>query len=190
MPPKRGGSQQTKSRCDNVVTTLCFGCGNVVNATLWQRKNVDSKSRCGHVAITTLHSQPACIFMHTHIHTYTHIYTEFDSSRPWSRDNCFFLVSLCIPFINLLSNYFLFHWNLLKFQCLCRRVHLQPEHITVPKCRLDHIRLVTCLVYKSISQCSGALYYWQLSKKVSRFISFKHINIPFIIPGFYKYDLY
>ena len=83
-------TQQTKSRCDNVVTTLCFGCGNVVNATLSQRKNVDSKSRCGHVAITTLHSQPACIFMHTHIHTYTHIYTEFDNSRPWSRDNSFF----------------------------------------------------------------------------------------------------
>ena len=81
-------TQQTKSRCDNVVTTLCFGCGNVVNATLSQRKNVDSKSRCGHVAITTLHSQPACIFMHTH--TYTHIYTEFDISRPWSRDNFFF----------------------------------------------------------------------------------------------------
>ena len=102
-------TQQTKSRCDNVVATLCFGCGNVVNATLSQRKNVDSKSRCGHVAITTLHSQPARIFMHTHIHTYTHIYTEFDNSRPWSRDNCVFLISLCIPFINLLSNYFLFH---------------------------------------------------------------------------------
>ena len=71
-----GLPQQTKSRCDNVVTTLCFGCGNVVNATLSQRKNVDSKSRCGHVAITTLHSQPACIFMHTHIHTYTHTYTQ------------------------------------------------------------------------------------------------------------------
>ena len=66
-----GPSQQTKSRCDNVVTTLCFGCGNVVNATLSQRKNEDSKSRCGHVAITTLRSQPACIFLHTHIHTYT-----------------------------------------------------------------------------------------------------------------------
>ena len=75
-PCMRLVTQQTKSRCDNVVTTLCFGCGNVVNATLSQRKNVDSKSRCGHVAITTLHSQPACIFMHTHIHTYTHIYTH------------------------------------------------------------------------------------------------------------------
>ena len=83
-------SQQTKSRCDNVVATLCFGCGNVVNATLSQRKNVDSKSHCGHVAITTLHSQPARIFMHTHIYTYTHIYTEFDNSRRWSRDKFFF----------------------------------------------------------------------------------------------------
>ena len=67
-----GYTQQTKSRCDNVVATLCFGCGNVVNATLSQRKNVDSKSCCGHVAITTLHSQPARIFMHTHIHTHIH----------------------------------------------------------------------------------------------------------------------
>ena len=24
-------AQQTKLRCDNVVTTLCFGCHNVVN---------------------------------------------------------------------------------------------------------------------------------------------------------------
>ena len=71
-------SQQTKSRCDNVVTTLCFGCGNVVNATLSQRKNVDSKSHCGHVAITTLHSQPACIFMHTHTHTYTQNFIILD----------------------------------------------------------------------------------------------------------------
>ena len=27
-------SQQTKSRCDNVVTTLSFGCDNVVITTL------------------------------------------------------------------------------------------------------------------------------------------------------------
>ena len=26
-----GGTQQTILRCDNVVTTLCFGCDNVVN---------------------------------------------------------------------------------------------------------------------------------------------------------------
>ena len=29
--PKQAVPQQTILRCDNVVTTLCFGCDNVVN---------------------------------------------------------------------------------------------------------------------------------------------------------------
>ena len=74
------GKRPVPSKQNHVVTTLCFGCGNVVNATLSQRKNVDSKSRCGHVAITTLHSQPASIFKHTHIHTYTGHSPEMSTS--------------------------------------------------------------------------------------------------------------
>ena len=61
-------AQQTISRCDNVVTTSCFGCDNVVITTLSLRKNVSPNN-----IVTTLHSQH-CIHTHTCTHTHTHIY--------------------------------------------------------------------------------------------------------------------
>ena len=44
-------------------------------------------ARCNHnIAFTTyMH-----IHAHTHTHIHTYIYTEFDHSRPWSRNKCFF----------------------------------------------------------------------------------------------------
>ena len=52
------------------------------------------------------------------------------------------------------------------------------------------IKLMTCWIYKIISQCSEALYCWRLSKKVFRSISYKVIYIPFLISVFYKYHSY